>query len=78
MARELPRMAECRRHRENQPEGGAVREGAVVQRYLKIVFSVRKYTRRIINSLGKRGEACLIDGRIFQTAEIGRIHAKAA
>jgi putative transposase len=45
---------------------------------LKTVFRARKYTRRIINSLGKKGEAFLIDDRIFQTAEIGRIHAKAA
>jgi putative transposase len=45
---------------------------------LKTVFRARKYTRRIINSLGKDGEAFLIDDRIFQTAEIGRIHAKAA
>jgi len=33
---------------------------------------------RTINPLGKNGEAFLIDDRIFQTAEIGRIHAKAA
>jgi len=45
---------------------------------LKTVFRTRKYTRRIINSLGKTGEAFLIDDRIFQAAEIGRIHAKAA
>jgi len=45
---------------------------------LKTVFRARKYTRRIINSLGKDGEAFLIDDRIFQAAEIGRIHAKAA
>jgi len=45
---------------------------------LKTVFRARKYTRRIINSLGKTGEAFLIDERIFQAAEIGRIHAKAA
>jgi len=45
---------------------------------LKTVFRARKYTRRIINSLGKEGEAFLIDDRIFQAAEIGRIHAKAA
>ena len=45
---------------------------------LKTVFRARKYTRRIINSLGKTGEAFLIDDRIFQAAEIGRIHAKAA
>jgi putative transposase len=45
---------------------------------LKTVFRARKYTRRVINSLGKTGEAFLIDDRIFQAAEIGRIHAKAA
>jgi hypothetical protein len=38
----------------------------------------RKYTRRILNSLGKTGEEFLIDDRSFQTAEIGKIHAKAA
>jgi putative transposase len=45
---------------------------------LKTVFRARKYTRRILNSLGKNGEEFLIDDRIFQIAEIGRIHAKAA
>ena len=45
---------------------------------LKTIFRARKYTRRILNSLGKTGEAFLIDERIFQAAEIGRIHAKAA
>ncbi len=45
---------------------------------LKTIFRARKYTRRILNSLGKNGEAFLIDDRIFQAAEIGRIHAKAA
>lgn len=45
---------------------------------LKTVFRARKYTRRIINSLGKDSEAFLIDDRVFQAAEIGRIHAKAA
>jgi hypothetical protein len=45
---------------------------------LKTIFRARKYTRRIINSLGKNGEPFLIDERIFQAAEIGRIHAKAA
>jgi hypothetical protein len=45
---------------------------------LKTVFRARKYTRRIINSLGKEGEAFLTDDRVFQAAEIGRIHAKAA
>jgi putative transposase len=45
---------------------------------LKTVFRARKYTRRILNSLGKNDEEFLIDDRIFQIAEIGRIHAKAA
>jgi hypothetical protein len=45
---------------------------------LKTIFRARKYTRRIINSLGKNAEAFYIDDRVFQAAEIGRIHAKAA
>ncbi|PZN75138.1 MAG: hypothetical protein DM484_19500 [Candidatus Methylumidiphilus alinenensis] len=45
---------------------------------LKTIFRARKYTRRILNSLGKNGESLLIDDSIFRTAEIGRIHAKAA
>ena len=45
---------------------------------LKTIFRARKYTRRIINSLGKNDEEFLIEDSIFQTAEIGRIHAKAA
>jgi len=45
---------------------------------LKTIFRARKYTRRILNSLGKNDEEFLIDDRIFQIAEIGRIHAKAA
>lgn len=45
---------------------------------LKTVFRARKYTRRIINSLGKNAEEFYIDDRIFQAAEIGRIHAKTA
>lgn len=45
---------------------------------LKTIFRARKYTLRIINSLGKSGETFLIDDRIFQAAEIGRIHAKTA
>ena len=45
---------------------------------LKTIFRARKYTRRIINSLGKNAEDFLIDDSIFQAAEIGRIHAKAA
>lgn len=45
---------------------------------LKTIFRARKYTRRIINSLGKNAEEFYIDNRIFQAAEIGRIHAKAA
>jgi len=45
---------------------------------LKTIFSARKYTRRILNSPGKNGEAFLIDDAIFRAAEIGRIHAKAA
>jgi len=45
---------------------------------LKTIFRARKYTRRIINSLGKNAETFLIDDRIFQAAEIGRIYAKTA
>jgi putative transposase len=45
---------------------------------LKTTFSARKYTRRILNSLGKTGEEFLIDDRVFQAAEIGRVHAEAA
>lgn len=45
---------------------------------LKTVFRARKYTRRIINSLGLKSEEFLVDDQIFQAAEIGRIHKKAA
>ena len=45
---------------------------------LKTIFRARKYTRRILNSLGKNDEEFLIDDRISKIAEIGRIHAKAA
>ncbi len=45
---------------------------------LKTVFRARKYTRRIINSLGINAEEFLIDNRIFEAAEISRIHARAA
>ena len=45
---------------------------------LKTVFRARKYTRRIINYLGIKPEEFLMDDRIFQAAEIGRIHAQAA
>jgi putative transposase len=45
---------------------------------LKTVFRARKYTRRIINSLGIMSDGFLMDDRIFQAAEIGRIHSKAA
>ncbi len=45
---------------------------------LKTVFRARKYTRRVINSLGKNAEEFLMDDRISQAAEIGRIHVKVA
>ncbi len=45
---------------------------------LKTIFRARKYTRRIINSLGKNDDTFLIDDRIFQAAEIARIHARVA
>ncbi len=44
---------------------------------LKTVFRARKFTRRIINALGINADAIVIDERIFQAAEIGRIYAKA-
>lgn len=45
---------------------------------LKTVYRARKFTRRIIYSLGIRSEDFLIDDKIFQAAEIGRIHAETA
>ncbi|MCX7096772.1 MAG: hypothetical protein NTV43_02570 [Methylococcales bacterium] len=45
---------------------------------LKIIFMVRKYTRRIINSGAKLSSRFLIDERIFQAAEIVRIYVKTA
>ncbi|UOA06848.1 hypothetical protein [Methylobacter sp. S3L5C] len=45
---------------------------------LKAIFRTRKYTQRIINSLDKNDDTFLIDDRIFQAAEINRIHARAA
>jgi hypothetical protein len=42
------------------------------------MFRVRKHARRIINSLGIKSDGFLMDDRIFQAAEIGRIHDKAA
>ena len=45
---------------------------------LKTVFRTRQYTRRILKSLDKNDGEFLIGDRIFQAAEIGRIHAKAA
>ena len=53
-----------------------VKKGSILD--LKTIFRARKYTLRIINSLGKNAEDFLIDDSIFQAAEIGRIHAKAA
>jgi len=45
---------------------------------LKTILRARKYTQQIINSPDKNDDRFLIDDHIFQTAEIGRIHAKAA
>ena len=45
---------------------------------LKTVYRARKITRRIINSLGIKHEEFLIDDKIFQAAELGRIHAEIA
>ena len=45
---------------------------------LKTIYRARKITRRIIKSLGICVQGIVIDDRIFQAAEIGRIYAKAA
>ena len=45
---------------------------------LKTVFRARKVTRRIINALGINPDAIVINDKIFQAAEIGRIYSKAA
>jgi retron-type reverse transcriptase len=45
--------------------------------HIKLLATGRKYPRRIIYSLGKNAVMFLIDDRIFQAAQIGRIHAKA-
>jgi len=42
---------------------------------LKTCFRARKYTLRIIKSLGIKSEEFLSNDEIFQAAEIGRIHA---
>jgi len=44
---------------------------------LKTTFRARKFTRRIINSLSLNAEVFLITDKIFQAAEIGKIHASA-
>jgi len=41
---------------------------------LKATFRARKYTRRIINSLGLNAEEFLINDQLFQAAELGKIH----
>ena len=41
---------------------------------LKTIFRARKYTLRILNSLGKNAKEFLINDSIFEAAEIGRIH----
>ena len=41
---------------------------------LKTIFRARKYTLRILNSLGKNAKDFLINDSIFEAAEIGRIH----
>lgn len=45
---------------------------------LKTFYRARKITRRIINSLGIKSDEFLIDDRIFQAAELGKIHAEIA
>jgi len=44
---------------------------------LKTAFRARKFTRRIINSLSLNAETFLITDKVFQAAEIGKIHANA-
>ena len=41
---------------------------------LKTTFRARKFTRRIINSLSLNAEEFLISDKVFQAAEIGKIH----
>jgi len=45
---------------------------------LKTVFRACKVTRRIINMLGINADEFFSDNNIFEAAEMGRIHAKAA
>lgn len=45
---------------------------------LKTFHRARKITLRIINSLGIKSDEILIDNKIFQAAELGRIHAEIA
>ena len=44
---------------------------------LKTMLRARKFTRRIINSLSLNAEEFLITDKVFQAAEIGKIHANA-
>ena len=44
---------------------------------LKTTFRARKFTRRIINALSLNAEEFLMNDKIFQAAEIGKIHANA-
>ena len=44
---------------------------------LKTTFRARKFTRRIINSLNLNAEEFLMSDKVFQAAEIGKIHANA-
>ena len=45
---------------------------------LKAIFRAREYTRRIYKFARHKCRGVLWDDRIFQVAEIGRIHSKAA
>ena len=45
---------------------------------LKTFYRARKITLRIINSLGIKSDEILIDDKIFQAAELGKIHAEFA
>jgi hypothetical protein len=44
---------------------------------LKTTFRAGKFTRRIINSLNLNAEKFLMSDKVFQAAEIGKIHANA-
>ncbi|MDQ7091979.1 MAG: hypothetical protein Q9M50_15320 [Methylococcales bacterium] len=45
---------------------------------LKTFYRAGKITRRIINSLGIESDEILINDKIFQAAELGKIHVEMA